>query len=560
MNQLKIKSGVLLILGLLIIGAFLRFYNLNWDQGHYFHPDERNIANAVSKIRFFSQLDPGFFAYGGFSIYLYRAGAEVAADVSKNAVWLSDWGHIDQVGRFFSALFSTLTIIPLFLLAKKLFGKSSALLTALLYVFSVASIQSAHFDTTESLLVFFAVLISLFSLDLLDKLSVGNLLKCALVLGLAVATKTTSLIFVVAPGAALAWTFFKQKNIFHLASSLAILAIVFLVTFTIFSPFTFLDWEKFNQSMGYESGVATGSLPVVYTLQFTHTASYFFQLENLLWQLGPIALVGILGVVLALIQAVKNRDKKILVALSIPLIYFAYVGSWHTKFIRYMMPTVPYLLLFASYYLLAIIQGLSSDRLFQKLKLNILGYILGGLFVGTTIIWGLAFFTIYTRPQTRISASQWIYQNIPAQAKLLGEEWDDGLPISLPDRNPGRYQIEQLKMYQTDDSEKIAYLADKLSTADYIIFNSRRLYGTLIHLPDQYPITSNYYQMLFENKLGYQKVAEFTSYPGLFGYQINDDSSEETFQVYDHPKVMIFQNTLHLNKEQYLSLLQPPGN
>lgn len=89
-----------------------------------------------------------------------------------------------------------------------------------------------------------------------------------------------------------------------------------------------------------------------------------------------------------------------------------------------------------------------------------------------------------------------------------------------------------------------------LSNTDYIIFNSRRLYGTLIRLTNQYPLTSRYYKLLFDEKLGYKIVGTFSSYPQLFGIQINDDESEETFQVYDHPKVIIFKNVKRYSQPQ----------
>jgi len=79
--------------------------------------------------------------------------------------------------------------------------------------------------------------------------------------------------------------------------------------------------------------------------------------------------------------------------------------------------------------------------------------------------------------------------------------------------------------------------------------------GDLINLPEKYPITSRYYQLLFGGQLGYQKVAQFTSYPSLFGIKINDDKSEETFQVYDHPKVMIFKNKKKLNRNEIKNIL-----
>ena len=81
------------------------------------------------------------------------------------------------------------------------------------------------------------------------------------------------------------------------------------------------------------------------------------------------------------------------------------------------------------------------------------------------------------------------------------------------------------------------------------------MYGTLINLPEKYPITSHYYKMLFTSKLGYTEVAKFTSYPSLLGFEINDDTSEETFQVYDHPEVRIFKNMDRLPSFEIRNLL-----
>jgi hypothetical protein len=210
-----------------------------------------------------------------------------------------------------------------------------------------------------------------------------------------------------------------------------------------------------------------------------------------------------------------------------------------------MIPIIPFLLIASSIFLIKI-----------KSKFKILGSLLIIITVITTIIWALTFFSIYTRTQTRISASQWVYLNIPNGQKILTEQWDDGLPIPLGQFSPSQYQITPLAMYDTDNLNKIDYLSYNLSNADYIIFNSRRLYGTLIHLADKYPITSKYYQLLFAGKLGYKEIEEFTSYPSILGFEINDDSSEETFQVYEHPKVIIFKNEEKMSANQYTSILK----
>ena len=296
--------------------------------------------------------------------------------------------------------------------------------------------------------------------------------------------------------------------------------------------------------MKYESGVATGSYPVVYTLQFNHSISYLFQLENLFWQIGPIALFAILGFIFLVIFSFLKKQKELVIFYIFPLLYFLYVGSWHTKFIRYMIPILPFLIIAASFLLFEI------TKKFKKT-----GFILISTFLLLTAFWAMAFFSIYTKEQTRISASEWVYLNVPVDKTILTEQWDDTLPVPIGTLNLNRYKDLNLTMYEPDNSSKINYLTNNLSKGDYIIFNSRRLYGTLINLTKEYPITSNYYKLLFEGKLGYKQVAEFTSYPSIFGFEIKDDVSEETFQVYDHPKVIIFKNTKHFSINDYLKIL-----
>jgi 4-amino-4-deoxy-L-arabinose transferase-like glycosyltransferase len=522
----------IILITIILIGGFLRFYNSNWDEGHMFHPDERNIANAVTRISVWDQMDPGFFAYGGLTIYLYKMTADNVVQITDNPEWTSNWGKVNLIGRYYSAFFSTITIIAVFVLARKLFDEKVAILASFLFAFTVFSIQSAHYATTESLLGLFATLIALSSLWILRKPTLASYLITGLLLGCAIAAKTTSLAFVAFPAAAIFFSILQRKIPFmaHVALSIILFSTA-LSLFSVLSPYSFLSWEKFRDSMDYEGGVVSGSLPVPYTLQFTNTLEYVFQLQNLLWQMGIAAVFAILGFFALSYRLIRRREVAIAVLLSFPLAYFLYVGGWHAKFIRYMAPLLPFFAIFAAY------------MLWKIYKKNVLiGEIIITAVSLLTVLWTLAFFTIYTKPQTRIVASEWIYANVSPGNKILTEHWDDGLPIGLDTQNPSIYTMESLEIYQPDDEAKRAYYADKLSTADYIVINSRRLYGTLLYLPEKYPLTKKYYELLFAEKLGYKKVAEFTSYPSLLGYEINDDYSEETFQVYEHPKVLVFQN------------------
>ena len=541
----KIGKETLLIFLIITVGAFFRFYNLNWDEGHSFHPDERNIAASVSRVRFPDKLDPEFFAYGSFPIYIYRTAGEVLLKVTKDTSWNYEWGNINLVGRFFSALFSTLTIPLIYVLGRRLFNRYVGLFSAFFFSFCVGVIQTAHFAVTESILIFSVVSVTLLSLLILEHPTKKiNYLLLGGLFGASLASKMSTISFLIIPLTSFFLTF-NKRDYKHRFISIISFFVLGILIFLILNPYTVLRFEKFLESMRYESSVVSGALPVVYTLQFDKTFPYVFQIENFFWQMGILAGFSVAGMIVIFSEGIKNRNKKYILFSLFPILYFAYVGSWHTKFIRYMDPLLPFLSISAAFFLYLLIKD------FKKL-----GKLISVVVVLLTILWTIAFFLIYTREQTRITASRWIYENINPGADILTEHWDDGLPLTINSNNPGQYKIDQLAIYDEDNENKVNYFSDKLSEADFVVINSRRLYGTLINLDDKYPITQRYYKLLFSGKLGYEKVAEFSSYPKVLGFEINDDRSEETFQVYDHPKVMIFGNTKRLDKNTVYQIIK----
>ena len=113
----------------------------------------------------------------------------------------------------------------------------------------------------------------------------------------------------------------------------------------------------------------------------------------------------------------------------------------------------------------------------------------------------------------------------------------------------GEYQFLEMPMYEPDSSElKWQKVKQNLKEADYLVLASNRLYVPLQKLNDCqkykvcYPKTALYYKKLFKEELGFQRVAEFSSYPTvpILNWSIKDDQADESFTVYDHPKVIIF--------------------
>ncbi|HET9870265.1 MAG TPA: hypothetical protein VFR02_07210, partial [bacterium] len=53
----------------LLLGGLFRFYNPDWDLGHSFHPDERNILGQTAGLQASNGYRVQFFAYGQLPVF-----------------------------------------------------------------------------------------------------------------------------------------------------------------------------------------------------------------------------------------------------------------------------------------------------------------------------------------------------------------------------------------------------------------------------------------------------------------------------------------------------------
>lgn len=537
----------------ILIGVLLRFYNLAWDNGLLFHPDELNMGLAMSRIHFFDSLDPGFYAYNGFALYLYKALAVAVASLTDNPRWADDISKTLLVGRHVSALVSSFSLVLIYWLGLRLAGARVAFLATALAAFNVGFIQCAHFAVTESLLVFFLLLTAICAYEsVYGKSAIWSGWLC-LVSGLAIGTKTSALSFLIFVFFAVAarmrrWQDLPLMIVRFLFAGAAIAAVVIAV-----SPFSFINLSSFLSSMAYEGGVVKGSVRVPYTLQFNDTTLIIPWINSLYWLCTPpVVLVGLVGLAVWLCGSLKDlfcrcrgrlllcsavsgdamAGQNRLAALSFLLFGVAYgaiIGSWHTKFVRYLIPLLPVLLLSAAW----------ATEIVRRRFLR-LGTLLVAALLGTTGVWSACYFSIYLRPDSRITASQWLYDNVQPRSHVIIEHYDLALPVPIRGRALRTCLRQVFPFYDADNSEKMRNLAQALASADLIILASRRLYSTIPKDPEQYPYTSRYYTDLFAGRFGFKEVAAFSSPPGIGPLTIADDLAEETFQVFDHPKIRVF--------------------
>ncbi|MBI2029026.1 glycosyltransferase family 39 protein [Candidatus Gottesmanbacteria bacterium] len=509
----------IILLAIILIAGFLRFYNLNFGSPYFFNPDERNMAIAITKLSFPKSMNPHFFAYGQLPLYLaYYSERAATVSFSQAIFWL----------RFWSAVASVLTIFVVYKITKIITQREKyALISALLTSFTPGLIQSAHFGTTESLLTFLFMLIIYLSLTLQGQTFRAIILGS--LTGIAIATKVSALIFIAVP--VISVLVHKIKTVKKVIL-LLILIIFSSVTSALLSPYNLLDFKEFKGSMNYESSVATGKFRVFYTRQFENTIPVLFQFEKVFpYALGtPILIFGSIGF---LILCLKFKTYFILFFSF--LIYFIPNSFLYAKWTRFMTPVIPLFAIFAAYFIF-------------RLKLNKL---IIYLIIISTIIPGIYFFSIYTKPDIRVVASEWIYNNIPEGSYILSETAN---VIDIPLQNQKskiknqNYTVISFNFYELDNEPSLVnQLLNHLEKADYIFIPSRRIFANHRQYPDKYPITSKYYELLFSGKLGFEKTSEF--------YVLNDETAEETFSVFDHPKIRIYKKSEQLTSSDYFEML-----
>ena len=628
------------VLATMALALALRLYGLDWDDGYAWtpHPDERAILGYAAQIAppplsdlgalldaERSPLNPRWFPYGSFPLYLLRAVHWLA-----EFALFSDIPDMRPLARAISALADVGTVGAVYLLGRALWTRRAGLMAALAAALAVVHIQLSHFFAVDTLLALFCALAAVFLVRVARRGRAADSLLAGVFLALALATKISAAPLLSAYFAAhLIYAFgmadgaagFRRPLIIDSVLTAAINAaaggLAALVAFFIFQPYAILDFARFYGDVSLQSEMARRIVDFPYTRQYIDTAPYWYHMRQLaVWGFGlplgalawaslgyaavrgmgirataayaalgiaaPAAILilststlaaicaaGIASIALIATLPARKRSARldvILLAWVIP--YFIIMGALDVKFMRYMLPITPFLALFAAKGAWDLWGAVSRLRGFAGGIGKTAALAAGIIILCATALYAAAYARIYATPHPAVRASEWVQENLPERSTILKEHWEESLP------NLGEYEIRELPIYDPDTRRKIDAIALDLSEADAFAMYSNRLYGTVSRLPERYPLSRAFYETLFSRQLGYEPAAAFAAYPNLLGITFEDETFErpdlpaprfpnlsgggvratlgyadESFTVYDHPKVMIFVNASRLSAD-----------
>ncbi len=626
------RIGVALVV-ILLVALGLRLYGINWDQGYGFHPDERsiymqsdcmfrilthgqgyqdcpllkdfpNIEPGLPSLGVFfdadrSPLNPHWFPLGSVMIYLLvfiRSILEPFTDLSTF--------DMRYVGRTLSALADVGSIFLIFLIGRRLFDQRVGLFAAFLMALAVVHIQSSHFYRPETFIVLLVLASYWFMLNVMDHRRLRDWLFLGLFVGLTFATKVSVLPLLLPLLLVYGFRLFSFRDVslsmpsadevYRVMRHAVVGAAVAVTVFLVLTPYAIIDLPEFLSDTTWEAGIARQAGKMPYTVQYIGSTPFLYELrQSTLWALGfPLGIAVWGGLLYAIFRSVTRKPgwKGDLLLLAWVVPNFVLVAwFFEVKFLRYIFPIMPFLILFGARGMVALLDGARSLsnavrataaelRPLQRLQRRALPLAMGlvAIVVAASVLYALGFMGIYSRPHTAVAASDWINENVtPGTTIITDNHWDEGIPEVY------RYDVRQIPIYEGETNEKMEGIARDLSQAEYLIFYSNRTYGSIARVPERYPLSSNYYRRLFSGDLGYQFDRAFTSYPGLLGLAWKNDTfdratlpepqelkdskpatltlnlgyADENVTNYDHPAVLLFKNVGGLSQEEMLKTL-----
>lgn len=539
------KGWVLLVV---LWGAVLRLAGLGWDGYTYQHPDERFVLMEALKLKapasLAEALDPWRTPANpnnrGTAFYVYGALPPQVIRTVTTPFGLANLGEILPAARLLTIFLDLTGMVLLMGLARRVSGTRGEVLTGVLYGSTPLLVQQARFATVDA---WGTTLVVAAAWEVVGRpVTLARVVRAGVWVGLAAASKPNLVLALVVPLVAIVVAATQRwrrepRTVGWVLAAGTLLGLAALAAIKVADPGLFdgvlslranpRRLAALQQLAGYFAG--GGQYPP--NLQWADRLPVLEPLATLLiWGTGPLlGATVMLGLARVASRALLGEAR------WWPILAFVVPGLvWPlTRFVcsvRHLEPVLPFAVLAGGWWL-------AGRRRWVR-----------AVVVGGTLVWGLGWASIGWREHTRLEASRWLEANLPPGSTLTAEYWDDALPLG---RSHGFRQVT-MRVFDPDTPAKREAILAALELADAVVLASQRGVGSICRVPDAYPMTSEYYHLLFSGGLGFRPAASFARRLGPMSVL----AAEESLSVYDHPPVWVFVKTPEYSPELARALLE----
>ena len=527
---------------------------------YYFHPDEQLVIGAA--LQPLDLLNPPFTVYGLLPVYLLRGVLKTAAfTLGREELAFSSPESIRQIyyiARTLAVLLSCATLWLVWTTGKRYFTPSAAGLGLTFVAFAPGAIQQAHFFIVDGMFLLLSVAAIYATLRAVEAGDRIWYIAAGVLIGATAAVRLNglSLGLVLLAGHLLKeWTEGETRSWIRVGRSLtrphlwmaggAALGILLLVEpFLVTSPARLLRAESV-MDFGHAMAIVRGEILQTWVLTDLHSTPYLDQWFDL-WPLvsgWPLTWIFLFGAGYVL----WNRDLYRGLMLIWCMVYFLPIGGLQAKAVRYVIPLLPFLSLFAG------ALCTSCWRWAAPVKWRWIARAALGLLVLHAIIYGLAFTRIYTVEDSRLQAGRWMEQNVPAGSKVGLEGGGFSMTAMVSGEEYGSVRLNITRVFYAAPymlcRTQAEWLGERLAHMDYFVNIDINRAAQFTAVPDLFPAVADFYRQMQDDRLGFRRIQRFKNYPDFLGITFDDDGAEPSYLGYDHPAVAVFKRKEDANQK-----------
>ncbi len=402
---------------ILAVGLILRLWQINWGlpelyeeatpltiswkfwnwgkEGFNFNPNFFNYPALTFYIQFIAQV----INYAlGYLFGIYKSLNEFGATMTPLVI----------TARLVDAIFDVSIIVAIYITAKELVDKRTAIAASIITAINPFQIQYAHLIQVDTILTFFSTIAFLYIYRTYSRPHSKWYILAGIFIALTAASKYTGaflLLFLIIVHLLKAKTqTLIQQSLSHRPLIISIL--LSIIIFFALNPYILITPKEFQEDFSFEQKhVTTGHLGIS-----ASESTFLYHIIKVLP--SSFSWVFILIVAGTIIHFITNKDKKDLLLLIYPILFIIVVGSWEMRAERYILPIFPIITLIGSIGMIRLwdwmkIQNFGNDIIRSVAAATIIAFIVIPISISN-----YHFLKSLGLPDTRSITKTWIRENI----------------------------------------------------------------------------------------------------------------------------------------------------